>query len=316
MGLVLWGFLLIVTPACADVEELLRGSVLSLSVGDVAGARAKARQGLRAAPGDGRVLEQLARAELAALDFPAAEAAAERALKLGVNPARLVQRARARAGRGDFEGSLADAESAVRLSPGSGPARLTLAAAKEGLGRAPQDIIADYRRAAELDVALAETAARAAARLQSVPAQKGGARLGPILATIAISALFGWVWSKLSKPDGAAVSPAAQPLLANMRRLSPREALAAAREAAERASPDSRALAEALYECLTGRPPFPHEADRALGRYRAASLIDAALPEGIDAFFARALDPDPARRFHDAGELIGALRSVIDPPVL
>ena len=312
---VLGAFLLVAAPVRAGVDDILRDSALSLSAGDVAGARVQAGLAAAAAPRDPRTQEQLARTELAALDFAAAEAAAGRALELGENTARLVLRSQARAGLKDLRGALSDAERAVLLSPGSGPARFRLAAAKEGLGHSGADVLADYRRAAELDVNFAEHWAAAAARLRPPAPSNAGARLGPILAVLAISALFGWIWGKASKSGEVQPAAAARPVLPGKGRLSPRELLTAAAEAS-RAAPDSRVLAEALYERLLGRPAFPHEADRALGRYLAASRADKMLPEGIDAFFARALDPEPSRRFHSAEELVGALRSVVDPAVL
>lgn len=73
-----------------------------------------------------------------------------------------------------------------------------------------------------------------------------------------------------------------------------------------------------LYEMLTGALPFkgPQAAqDRREGRFPPASSLVQGLPDGIDAFFARALSPDPARRFHAASELLGAFRSLVVPVV-
>ena len=318
-SLVLLLLLALVAPAArAGVEESLRESVVRLTAGDVGGARAKAQEAVALAPNDPRAQEQLGRVALAALDPTTAEEAAGRALSAGETTSRLVLRANARLARGNFEGGRADAERATTLSPGSGPARLCLATALELLRRPPEEVARAYRRAAELDSTLApeaEAGARRAAPPAAVPA---GARLGPILVILAVSALFGWIFGKASNvgtPEaGAAASPA--PPLPGSSRLSAREALAAVDAAAKTGSPDSLALAESLYGRLTGRPAFPRGTDRALGRYLPASESVKGLPPGIDAFFARALDPDPARRFSTAAELAGAFRSLVDPPVL
>ncbi|MCR4296500.1 MAG: hypothetical protein NUW21_13270, partial [Elusimicrobia bacterium] len=110
--------------------------------------------------------------------------------------------------------------------------------------------------------------------------------------------------------------PEPSALLPGNGRLTAREALAAVDAAAKAGASDSLALAEALYRRLTGRPAFPRGTDRALGRYLPASETAKGLPAGIDAFFARALDPEPSRRFASAAELAGAFRSLVDPPVL
>ena len=53
---------------------------------------------------------------------------------------------------------------------------------------------------------------------------------------------------------------------------------------------------------MTGRKPSPDAGA-------------AGLPGGMGAFFARALNADPERRFRSGAELLGALRSVVDPAV-
>ncbi len=311
--------LILAAPAYAGVEDALRDSAVRLSAGDVAGARAKAAEAASAAPRDPRGHEMEARAALAALDYGAALKAASRALALGENTARLALRSEARAGLGDFNAALADAERAVKLSPGSGPARLRLAAAKEGLGRPASETLADYRRAAELDASLDSAAYAAEERLSPPPARHAGAQLGPILVILVVSALIGWVWGRANRaPEELAAESGSEgpaPLLPGSGKLSPRAAMSAVAAAARR-SPDSRELGEALYRRLTGRPAFPRDTDRALGRYIPASELAKGLPAGIDTFFARALDPDAARRFQSASELAGAFRSLVDPAIL
>lgn len=309
--------LLLSLPAFAGVEESLRESAVRLTAGDVAGARAKAEEAVAAAPRDPRAQEQLGNVALAALDPKAAEAAADRALAAGETTSRLVLRANARLTGGNAEGARADAERAVALAPGSGPAHFALAVALEVLGRPKAEVLARYRRAAELDRAQAPEVEAAVRRLEAPAAAPAGSRLGPILAILAASALFGWVFGKAAKRGEPAASPAGAPgLLPGASRLTPREALAAMDAELKAGSPDSLALAEALYRRLTGRPAFPRGTDRSLGRYLPASETVKGLPAGIDAFFARALDPEPSRRFTTAAELTGAFRSVVDPPVL
>ena len=306
-------------PARAGVSESIRESVVRLTAGDVAGARAKAEEAVAAAPRDPRAQEQLGNVALAALDPKTAEAAATRALAAGETTSRLVLRANARLTGGNIEGGRADAERAVVLSPGSGTARLSLAVALELLGRPKAEVLREYRRVAELDPTQTPEVEAALRRLDPPAPAPAGARLGPILVILAVSALFGWIFGKATKAGEAGPSsadPTSASLLPGTGRLSPREALAAADAASKSGSPDPQALAESLYQRLTGRPAFPRGTDRALGRYLPASETAKGLPAGIDAFFARALDPDPARRFTTSAELVGALRSLVDPPVL
>ncbi len=307
-----------VSPARAGVEESIRESAVRLTAGDVVGARAKAEEAVAAAPRDPRAQEQLGNVALAGLDPKTAEAAAGRALAVEETVARRVLRANARLTGGDVEGGRADAERAVALAPGSGPARLSLAVALELLGRPAAEVEREYRRAAELDPTLAPEAEAALRRLAPPVAAPAGARLGPILVILAVSVLFGWIFGKASKAgeEDLPAEPAAPVLLPGNGRLTAREALAAVDAAAKDGAPDSLALAEALYRRLTGRPAFPRGTDRALGRYLPASESARGLPSGIDAFFARALDPEPSRRFASAAELAGAFRSLVDPPVL
>lgn len=80
---------------------------------------------------------------------------------------------------------------------------------------------------------------------------------------------------------------------------------------------DLYALAVCLYEALSGEKPFSgSEAALAKSEGRAASLAGrVGLPTGLDAFFARALQPDPSRRFRSASEMLLALRSLVAPAV-
>ena len=120
-GLVLSSAAAFAAGPAVKSEEALRESVLLLAAGDVAGAEAEARLAAAADPSSARALQQLARAANAALDFATAEDAASRALALEEpTPALLCLRSEARSGRGDYDGALADAQSAVRLNPGSG----------------------------------------------------------------------------------------------------------------------------------------------------------------------------------------------------
>ena len=318
-SLALLVFLSCALPLRAGVDESIRESVVLLTAGDVAGARAKAEEAVAAAPRDGRAQEQLGNVALAALDPKAAEAAADRALAAGETVSRRVLRANARLTGGDAEGGLADAERAAAMSPGSGPARLAMAVALELLGRPKEEVAREYRRAAELDPTQAPEVEAALRRLSPPPPAASGARLGPILVVLAVSVLFGWIFGKAAKAgeeSGSREAPAPAPLLPGNGRLSPKEALAAVDAAVKAGSPDSLALAEALYRRLTGRPAYPRGTDRALGRYLPASESAKGLPAGIDAFFARALDPEPSRRFSTSAELVGAFRSLVDPPVV
>ena len=320
-SLVLLLMLVAALPARAGVEEALRESVVRLTAGDVAGARAKADEAVAAAPRDPRAQEQLGNAALAALDTKTAELAATRALDAGETPARLLLRANARLAGGNYDGARVDAERAARLSPSSGRARLIIAVALEASGRPVAEVIKEYRRAFELDASQGGEVEAALRRLNPSKAapSPAGARLGPILVILAISALFGWIWGKAARAGEEAAeagNTTAEPLLPGAGRLTPRQALVAADAAAKAGVPDPRALAEALYSRLTGRPAFPRGTDRAFGRYIAASQAAKGLPAGIDTFFARAFDPEPARRFSTAAELVGAFRSLVDPAVL
>lgn len=92
--------------------------------------------------------------------------------------------------------------------------------------------------------------------------------------------------------------------------LAPEESLSAAS--------DLFAWGACLYEALTGEKPFkgPDAAQaKREGRLPPATSFVKGLPEGLDAFFARAMSPEPSRRFPAAAEFFGAYRAVVLPPV-
>jgi serine/threonine-protein kinase len=73
------------------------------------------------------------------------------------------------------------------------------------------------------------------------------------------------------------------------------------------------------YECLTGRPPFPREAEVAVlyahvnDPAPAASAKRPDLPTGVDDVLAKAMAKRPERRFATATELAGSLREALSP---
>ncbi|MEK7381962.1 MAG: hypothetical protein AAB262_01590, partial [Elusimicrobiota bacterium] len=208
-----------------------------------------------------------------------------------------------RAGRGDFAGALADAEKAAGINPGSARAVLRRAVAKEGLGRPSEEVLADYRRAAELDGAHA--ALRDAAFSRLLPARRSRSGLGTLLGVLAASGVIGWAWARAHRrPEIDARVPAPPPALPGSGRLSARAALQAlAKAGAVAPGPEETlALALDLHERLTGRRP-------------PAGTGFAGLPAGMDVFFERALHSDPQRRFRNGTELLGAFRSIVDPAV-
>jgi len=81
---------------------------------------------------------------------------------------------------------------------------------------------------------------------------------------------------------------------------------------------DLWALSVLAYRALTGQHPFPLESLRQLRLGNvppppaAPSSLVPELGAGLDAFFARALDVDPSRRFQSAHELSSALTAQVD----
>lgn len=307
-------------PAGAEIpsrsEDSLRESVLRLASGDVAGAESEAKAAVSADPTSVRALQQLARAANAALDFAAAEDAATRALLVaGQNPALLCLRSEARSGRGDYDGALADAQTAARINPGSGAAVLRAAVAKEGLRRPSEESLSDYRRAAELDPALTSMRDAAIARL-APPTIGSRPGLGLLIALLAAAGAVAWGWSKARRSSAPAPRfSSGRQTLAGSGRMAPREAARALAVVCETAR-DPQAVFElacVLYARLTGSPPIIAEGPGQ--SVPPASTIARDLPVGIDAFFERALNPDPARRFRTGAELLGAFRSLVDPSV-
>lgn len=82
---------------------------------------------------------------------------------------------------------------------------------------------------------------------------------------------------------------------------------------------DVFSLGVCLYESLTGERPYGgmgagllmNKMNRA---YAAASAAAPGLPPGIDAVFAKALEPEPDKRYASAGELLRALESLEASP--
>jgi len=83
---------------------------------------------------------------------------------------------------------------------------------------------------------------------------------------------------------------------------------------------DVYSLACVLFECLTGRTPFP--ADDAAGKLAAQlndpppapSLFDWRIPHAMDLVVATGMDKDPARRYPTAGELLAAAATALRQP--
>lgn len=98
----------------------------------------------------GLLLEAEQRARLG--DFAASLRSAARAAEVDPGNARAyLQRAVARLGLKDHAGASRDADKALELDPGLASAYLGRARAGEGMGRSAESVLADYRRAAELD---------------------------------------------------------------------------------------------------------------------------------------------------------------------
>lgn len=72
---------------------------------------------------------------------------------------------------------------------------------------------------------------------------------------------------------------------------------------------DLYALGCTVYELLAGARPFSGGADKRARRFRP--LSELGLPAALDAFMARALDPDPAARFHSAADFLSAFEGAL-----
>jgi len=78
---------------------------------------------------------------------------------------------------------------------------------------------------------------------------------------------------------------------------------------------DEYSMALCLYEALTGRLPFAGTGagllmNKLKGSHEPPSKLDARLPPGLDAVFAKALNPDPDKRYSTAGDLLRALEAL------
>ena len=78
---------------------------------------------------------------------------------------------------------------------------------------------------------------------------------------------------------------------------------------------DLYALGVLVYEMMTGRLPFDGPnflAQKSASMFAPASKLNPALTPAFDLVIQRALQPDPAARFHSAAELIAALDALPD----
>lgn len=81
---------------------------------------------------------------------------------------------------------------------------------------------------------------------------------------------------------------------------------------------DAYSMAVCLYEVLTGLRPFAGTGSGLLMNklkkaYEPPSAVAARMPPGLDEVFAKALDPDPDRRYATAGALVRALEALETP---
>ena len=79
---------------------------------------------------------------------------------------------------------------------------------------------------------------------------------------------------------------------------------------------DLYAMGVIVYELLAGERPFQggYMLDRKLRKdFRPIVQANPDAPEGLHAFFQKALDPDPAKRFASAQEMIRALDAIGQP---
>src|SRR4051794_9515629 len=82
---------------------------------------------------------------------------------------------------------------------------------------------------------------------------------------------------------------------------------------------DVYALGCVLFECLTGRPPFPGPSDVAVlyahleEEPPRARTLRPGVPRALDEVVARALAKDPARRWSSAAAFAAAMRGAVQP---
>jgi Tfp pilus assembly protein PilF/predicted Ser/Thr protein kinase len=76
---------------------------------------------------------------------------------------------------------------------------------------------------------------------------------------------------------------------------------------------DLYALAVMSYEMVTGSRPFPgpYFLEKKLKKeYPPATSVNGTLPKSVDAFFAKALEPEPEKRFRTAAEFSAAFKAL------
>lgn len=133
------------------------------------------------------VREAMAREALG--DHDAAKAALEKALAADPkNPDALAGRATVRARAGDSAGAVADADAALALDARNAQALLARGHAKELANASPQEVLADYKAAADIDPELAPELNAALARAS---AREGRSLTEPLTRTNAPDVLFG-----------------------------------------------------------------------------------------------------------------------------
>ncbi|MFA6004239.1 MAG: hypothetical protein WC881_09240 [Elusimicrobiota bacterium] len=324
-------------------------AAIAAAVGDWQASRAACDRALAADPANPRALLQRAVAANRLGAYEAAIKDATEALGLGYAQAAVfLARSEAESALGRPTEALRDAESALRMNPNSAAGYLLRGRIKEPLGTDPEPALEDFRRAAELDVRLQAAYEQALARHGRFPKARGrGIGLWGLIAAGALI-VSGAAWfRRRQRPAPQSVAPG-ESLRARLdrqpgRRLSPQQSLetlqaicagrvrlseesvsspAYISPEAERGEGGSASqafsLAVCLYEMLTGTLPFAgpeSSVDKSTGRFPLVSGLAPGVPAGIDALFARALHPDPARRFHNGDELCVAFRNLVRPPV-